>query len=182
MRFQNTSILRLMSSRPIWSILCFHRWFTYRVRTELGDEREREIVIRHFVEGWGISQSFIEAQYDFLVADGGQFDVEAWSEAIGQLSESKDISSRRDLRRFDLRAGSRRGCRRGSRESENQAIEEIRATLVRESKFLGINSSSVSDFVSGRALSVKDSSVAKWITKLFVAGDRKVSKSVEASH
>ena len=143
------------------------------------DEREREIVIRHFVEGWGISQSFIEAQYDFLVADGGQFDVEAWSEAIGQLSESKDISYEEicaDLICALEAVGDADGVRE---ESENQAIEEIRATLVRESKFLVINSSSVSDFVSGRALSVKDSSVAKWITKLFVAGDRGVSKSVE---
>jgi uncharacterized protein (DUF697 family) len=142
-------------------------------------DKERETIINYFLEEWGISHSFIQGKYNELVLSGGHFDLQAWSESIGQLSESKDISYEELCEELITALEAVKDADGVHHDSEQDAIEAVRASLTREYTFFGMSWSSVKNSVSEGVSSLSDINAGKWVSKVFDASDRDVSESVE---
>lgn len=142
-------------------------------------DQERETIINYFVEEWGLSHPYIQDKYNELVLSGGHFDLKAWSESIGQLSESKDIAYEELCEELITALEAVRDADGVLHDAEQAAIEAVKASLTREATFLGMSWSSVKNTVSESVTSLSDSSAGKWVSKVFDASDRDVSESVE---
>lgn len=142
-------------------------------------DTERETILNYFVEEWGISRSFIQDRYNELILSGGHFDLKAWSESVGQLSESKDIAFE-ELCEELIQALETISDADGVRlDSEQDAIDAVKASLTREETFFGMSWASFKNSVSEGVNSLNDLDASKWVSKVFEASERDVSESLE---
>ena len=140
---------------------------------------EQEIIVNYFVSEWGISRSYIEDKLNELILSGGHFDLQTWSEAIGQISEEKDVSYTDLCEELMAALESVRDADGIVHGAEQEAIQAIKDTLTVESKFLGMSWGSVKKSFSEGVTSITKSTASKWVNKVFDASDRNINESVE---
>lgn len=162
----------------IISLLLPAMFYVSKSDDELHD-LEKQTIVDYFCGEWGISRAYIQDRLNDLIISNGHFDLQTWSQAIGQLSEAKDVSYTDLCEELITALETVRDADGVVQDEEQQAIQEIKNALTLEAKFLGVSWASVTKSFGESMTSITESSAAKWIDKVFLASGRDTPDSVE---